>query len=148
MMVVNVAKLPSYREAFKRRRCLIPASAFFAKGHYFQLTADKPFAFAGLWETWGDGEDVVESCTLITTEPNCELRSVGHDRMPVLLTSEDEYLTRKEVIERLTDEVQGSIHDRIDTMIKDDLLRLDGLDDSFGQIRFLKGIIENGGPKH
>ena len=54
------------------------------------------------------------------------------------------FLTRREVVERLTDDIQGSIHDRIDTMIKDDSLRLEGLDDSFGQIRFLNGIIESG----
>ncbi len=87
----TVAEKPSFREAFKRRRCLMPASSFFEKGHYFHLADEKPFSFAGLWETWTDGEDVVESCTLITTEPNAEVRSVGHDRMPVMLTNEDEY---------------------------------------------------------
>jgi len=58
------------------------------------------------------------------------------------------YLTRKEVIERLTDDIQGAIHERIDTMVKDESLRLEGLDDSFGQIRFLNGIIESGGSKN
>jgi|GEM_PF-2749984 len=97
----TVADKPSFREAFKRRRCLMPASAFFERGHYFALNDDRPFAFAGLWERWGEGEEIVESCTLITTEPNAEVRSVGHDRMPVLLTSEDEYARwlDREVIE-------------------------------------------------
>ncbi len=54
------------------------------------------------------------------------------------------YLTRKEVIEQLTDEIHSSIHDRIETMIRDDSLRLEGLDDSFCRIRFLNGIMENG----
>jgi len=58
------------------------------------------------------------------------------------------YLTRKEVIERLTDDIQGAIHERIDTMVNDESLRLEGLDDSFDQIRFLNGIIESGGSKN
>ncbi len=52
------------------------------------------------------------------------------------------FLTRKACIERSTNDIQGSIHDRIDAMIKDDSLRLEGLDDSFSQIRFLNGIVE------
>ena len=87
----TVSTKPSFREAFKRRRCLMPASAFFEKGYFFHLADEKPFSFAGLWESWGSGEGVVESCTLITTEPNAEVRSIGHDRMPVMLTSENEY---------------------------------------------------------
>lgn len=80
----------SYREAFKRRRCLMPAEEFFEKGHYFKFADDRTFAFAGLWESWkgGDGE-IVESCTLLTTEPNELVKSVGHHRMPVLLSAED-----------------------------------------------------------
>ena len=82
----------SYREAFKRRRCLMPAEEFFEKGHYFHFADRRPFAFAGLWESWkgGDGE-LVESCTLLTTEPNDLVRSVGHHRMPLLLSSEADY---------------------------------------------------------
>jgi putative SOS response-associated peptidase YedK len=88
----DVDTKPSFREAFKRRRCLLPAGAFFEKGHYFRFTDDRPFAFAGLWETWKGGDDeIVESCTLLTTEPNDLVSSVGHHRMPVLLSSEDEY---------------------------------------------------------
>lgn len=83
---------PTYRDAFKRRRCLLPAGEFFEKDHYFHLSDHQDFAFAGLWERWrgGDGE-VVESCTLLTTEANDLVRSVGHPRMPVLLTCEEEY---------------------------------------------------------
>ena len=47
-----------------------------------------PFAFAGLWERWEKGEEPVESCTLITTEANGVVSPV-HDRMPVILRSED-----------------------------------------------------------
>ena len=78
---------PSFREAFKSRRCLLPGTAFFEKGHYFFLQDRHPFAFAGLWENWtAEGEDVL-SCTMLTTKANEAVRSVGHDRMPVMLTT-------------------------------------------------------------
>lgn len=92
----TVAEKPSFRAAFKRRRCLIPADGFYEwkrsgktkQPFYFYLTAHQPFAFAGLWEHWehGDGS-VIESCTILTTEANDVLKSV-HDRMPVILATE------------------------------------------------------------
>jgi putative SOS response-associated peptidase YedK len=83
---------PTYRDAFKRRRCLVPADEFFEKGHYFHQPDFRPFAFAGLWEQWRGGEDeVVQSFTLLTTEANELVRSVGHPRMPVMLTGEADY---------------------------------------------------------
>ncbi len=82
---------PTYREAFKRRRCLLPAVKFEEKKHYFSFAGERPFAFAGLWETWRGDDGEVFSCTLLTTEPNEEIRSVGHHRMPVILQSEAEY---------------------------------------------------------
>lgn len=87
----DVEKKPSYREAFRKRRCLMPADEFFERGYYFHLPDFKPFAFAGLWERWGKGADSVESCTLLTTSPNDLVASVGHNRMPVLLTNEEQY---------------------------------------------------------
>lgn len=87
---------PSFREAFKHRRCLIPADGFYewkkeAKGkqpYYFQLTDGGLFAFAGIWEEWGKDESAVKTCAIITTEPN-ELLSPLHNRMPVILREED-----------------------------------------------------------
>ena len=92
----TVHEKPSYREAFKRRRCLVVATAFFEKGHWFHLADQHSFAFAGIWERWrgkneAGEEGVVESCTVITTEANKLVRSVGHHRMPVLLTDEEAY---------------------------------------------------------
>jgi putative SOS response-associated peptidase YedK len=88
----DVHTKPSFREAFKRRRCLMPADEFFERGHYFHFPDHRPFAFAALWERWKDGEgQAIDSCTLLTTTPNAEVKSVGHHRMPVLLTSEEEY---------------------------------------------------------
>src|SRR5215213_5391645 len=98
----DVHTKPAFRDAFKRRRCLMPADEFFEKGHYFHLMEHRPFAFAALWERWGRGEEAVESCTLLTTEPNEAVRSVGHHRMPVLLTREEEYAAwlNPETVER------------------------------------------------
>ena len=87
---------PSFRSAFRRRRCLIPASGFYEwqpskeqkskTPMYIQLKSGKPFAFAGLWERWDSPEgSTILSCTIITTEPN-ELLAGIHNRMPVILT--------------------------------------------------------------
>lgn len=94
----SVATKPSFRSAFRRRRCLIPADGFYewkktggrTKQPFYVLMRDeKPFAFAGLWERWtSDDGSELESCTIITTEPN-ELLSELHDRMPVVLAADD-----------------------------------------------------------
>ena len=93
----TVAEKPAYRAAFKRRRCLVPASGFYEwrkrEGHkqpyYVAMKDFSPFAIAGLWEHWegGDGS-VIESCTLLTTTPN-ELVEPIHNRMPVIIARED-----------------------------------------------------------
>jgi putative SOS response-associated peptidase YedK len=84
---------PSFRNAFRRRRCLVLADGFYewrkdAHGKtpmYIRLEDGRPFGFAGLWEYWKspDGSDVL-SCTIITTQPN-ELMTPIHNRMPVIL---------------------------------------------------------------
>jgi putative SOS response-associated peptidase YedK len=89
---------PSFRSAFRRRRCLVPATGFYE----WQRTADgkqpfvigvgenELFAIAGLWEHWmGPDGSEIESCTLLTTEPNALLEPI-HNRMPVILPR-DEY---------------------------------------------------------
>jgi putative SOS response-associated peptidase YedK len=94
----SVATKPSFRAAFKSRRCLIPADGYYEwqkvegrKRPYIITRKDgKPFAFAGLWEHWeskGDAE-VIESATILTTEANDLTRSI-HDRMPVILNPGD-----------------------------------------------------------
>ncbi len=94
----TVAEKPSFRSAFKRRRCLVPASGFYewkkgatGKTPHFITTADEgPFAIAGLWETWhGPDGGEVATCTLLTTEANELMRDL-HDRMPVIIAP-DEY---------------------------------------------------------
>ena len=93
----TVAENPSFRAAFKKRRCLVIADGFYewkAQGTRKQpmwigLRDRRPFAFAGLWEHWTpkDGEPI-ESCTIITTKPNALMESL-HNRMPVILDAKD-----------------------------------------------------------
>jgi putative SOS response-associated peptidase YedK len=92
----TIAEKPSFREAFKRRRCLIVADGFYEwqkigrikKPLRFSLKSGEPFGLAGLYETWISPErKPVHTCTIITTEPNDLLRPI-HDRMPVMVKKE------------------------------------------------------------
>ena len=100
----TITEKPSFREAFRKRRCIIPASGFYEwqkKGSgskqpfYFYLKEKDIFGFAGLWEEWLDKStgELLETCTIITTEANEVLQPVHH-RMPVILKAEsyDEWL--------------------------------------------------------
>jgi putative SOS response-associated peptidase YedK len=89
----TVTEKPSFRAAFKYRRCLIPADGFYEwqkvqggakQPFYFSMEGNAVFAFAGLWESWND----IETCTILTTSANSLLQSI-HDRMPVILSPED-----------------------------------------------------------
>ena len=103
----TVAEKPAFRAAFKRRRCLIPADGFYEWKRtgktktplYIQMKSGEPFALAGLWETWQapDGSSV-NTCTIITTEPNALMKDI-HDRMPVILppSAYDTWLTPDEL---------------------------------------------------
>ena len=98
----TVHEKPSFRSAFKLRRCLILADGFYewqraARGKkqpfYISLADQQPFAFAGLWESWQPQQaesdhDKIESCTILTTTAN-ELLHELHDRMPVILSPTD-----------------------------------------------------------
>ncbi len=112
----TVAEKPAFRQAFVKRRCLIPADGFFewqklATGKkqpwWIRMADEEPFAMAGLWECWSpktespqaDAEDarssdeespeskVVQSCTILTIGANEDMQSL-HDRMPVILPIE------------------------------------------------------------
>lgn len=96
----TVAEKPSFRAAYRRRRCLILADGFYEwqkvpgqkhkTPHYIRLKSGRPFAFAGLWEAWRPPEEEngkderIYTCTIITTTPN-ELMAPLHDRMPVII---------------------------------------------------------------
>ena len=93
----TVAEKPSFRSAFRHRRCLIIADGFYEwrrqegkkQPFYFRLLNGQPFAFAGLWERWQDPNgERIDSCTIITTEANEILQPI-HDRMPVILNPYD-----------------------------------------------------------
>ena len=93
----TIAEKPSFRNAFKKRRCLIIADGFYEwqgpKGQkqpmFITLRDKKPFAFAGLWEIWGQKqqETLYKSCTIITTEACKSVRDIHH-RMPVIFKPE------------------------------------------------------------
>lgn len=93
----TVAEKPSYRNAYKKRRCLILANGFYewrketdGKTPYFITTTDdSPFAFAGLWERWDskESDESLQTTTIITADANEFMESLHH-RMPVILQAE------------------------------------------------------------
>lgn len=88
----SIAEKPAFRNAFRKRRCLILADGFYE----WQQRSDgkhpmwvhrpngEPFALAGLWERWDRGEHPVETCTILTTDANPFMRTI-HTRMPIIL---------------------------------------------------------------
>ena len=93
----TVADKPAFREAFKNRRCLIPADGFYEwmrtgkakQAFHFGMQDDSLFAFAGIWDRWKDAAgNLVETCSILTSTPNSLLAAV-HDRMPVILERDD-----------------------------------------------------------
>ncbi|MGO8745210.1 MAG: SOS response-associated peptidase [Thermoguttaceae bacterium] len=93
----SVGEKPAYRAAMRRRRCLVAADGFYEwqkagkrkQPFFIHRRDDRPFGFAALWESWeGPDHSALESCTLLTTEAN-EVVTPIHDRMPVILRTED-----------------------------------------------------------
>lgn len=93
----TAAEKPSFRAAFRRRRCLIPVDGFYEwqkqgsrkQPYFINMEDDAPFAFAGLWEYWeGADGSALETSTILTTEPNA-LMATLHNRMPVILEPDD-----------------------------------------------------------
>ncbi len=89
----TAAEKPSFRQAFRQRRCLVAASGFYewqktGEGkvpHYIRMADGAPMPMAGLWETWrADDGQVVETCAILTTSANAALALI-HERMPVIL---------------------------------------------------------------
>ena len=89
----TAATKPSFRSAFKCRRCLIVADGFYEwqktegkkQPHYIGMKDSRPFGIAGLWECWERGEEPVESCAILTTGANALMEPI-HERMPVILS--------------------------------------------------------------
>lgn len=97
----TAAQKPSFRSAFRHRRCVIPADGFYEweridgdskrkkQPYFISRQQQRPLAFAGLYERWeSETGDVRETCTILTTTAN-ELMATIHDRMPVILAPQD-----------------------------------------------------------
>lgn len=92
----TVAEKPTFRDAWKKRRCVIPVSGYYEwtgeKGSkqpfYFHPENNTPLLLAGLWETWRFEDNVVDSCTIITRPSSGRLADYHH-RMPVFLGKEN-----------------------------------------------------------
>jgi putative SOS response-associated peptidase YedK len=94
----TVAEKPSFRDAYRSRRCLIPASGFYEWQEVPGSRAKQPWyihpregellAFAGLWERWNGPGGPLETCAIVTTGPN-EVMAPIHDRMPVIVAPPD-----------------------------------------------------------
>jgi putative SOS response-associated peptidase YedK len=114
----SLASRPMFREAFRRRRCVVPASGFYEwrgqdrhrQPYLFRGCGGAPLCFAGLWESWRgrEGGPPVESCAIVTTPPNDLVRPI-HDRMPAILTAEE---TERWLDPRLTEpgELESFLH--------------------------------------
>lgn len=94
----TILEKPSFRNAIRRRRCLIPADGFYEwegdvpgkkRPYFIHRPDDGLFAFAGIWEYWmgADGSEL-ETAAIITTEPNAEIARI-HDRSPVVIHPQD-----------------------------------------------------------
>lgn len=103
----TIAEKPAFRQPFKNRRCLIPAAGFYEwqsqagirQPIFITLPDRKPFAFAGLWDTWQSrrgAEAPYKSCTIITTRASQSFSAIHH-RMPVILKPQvyDKWLDRE-----------------------------------------------------
>lgn len=95
----TVATKPTFRAAFKKRRCLVIADGYYEwhtegkekQPFLFEIDGGQPFALAGLWETWHGPDGLgtaLKTCSLLTTEAN-ELCAEIHNRMPVILSPND-----------------------------------------------------------
>jgi putative SOS response-associated peptidase YedK len=95
----SLIEKPSFRDAFKKRRCLVIADSFYEWKRLdnksktpirIKLKSDELFAMAGLWERWKSPEgSMIYTCTIITTSPNVLMNDI-HDRMPVILNKDAE----------------------------------------------------------
>ena len=96
--IETVSTKPSFKSAFRYRRCLIIANGFYewdrnhnkSTPYYFQLEHGQPFAFAGIWNTWSDPQtNKMKSCAILTREAASPVISV-HNRMPAIVPPENE----------------------------------------------------------
>lgn len=99
----TVNEKPSFKKAFAKRRCLIIADGFYEwkrdgkkkTPYYFYMKSEKPFGFAGLYESWFSPEKKqIDTCTIITTQANTVVESI-YERMPVIVSKDQEKIWLK-----------------------------------------------------
>ena len=91
----TVLTKPSFRDSFRRRRCLIPADGFYEwtasknrkQPYYIRLASHQPFGIAGLWDSWESDGERIETCTILTCDANEAMKHL-HPRMPVVIQPE------------------------------------------------------------
>lgn len=117
----SVTEKPSFRNAFRKRRCLIPANGFYEwnksnsgkKAVYITPKNGHLFTFAGLWEKWQSHEETIYSFTIITTVANNKLIDIHH-RMPVILNKKEE---RDLWLNNNTDDDDGKLEICLDLLV-------------------------------
>lgn len=91
----TLSEKPSFRQAFKQRRCLIPVNGFYEwkregknkQPYYFTINNQSLFSFAGIWDRWEHEDQRLDSYAIVTTQANEQMQAVHH-RMPVILPPE------------------------------------------------------------
>jgi len=92
----TLTEKPSFKKAYRHRRCLIPATGFYEwqatetgkQPYHIHKPDNAVFAFGGLWEHWEHDRETVYSCTIITTAANDKIAPI-HDRMPIIIAPDD-----------------------------------------------------------
>lgn len=92
----TLSKSRAFREPFKRRRCIVPATGYYEWRkennqkipYYITPASGEGFAFAGLWDRWKGPDQTIDSCTIVTTEATASMKPI-HNRMPVHLTVDE-----------------------------------------------------------
>lgn len=120
----SAAEKPSFRDAMRSKRCLLPASGFYEwksvggskQPFHIRRRDGRPLAFAGLWSAWRKNDAALLSCTILTTSANDDLRPL-HDRMPVILEA-DEFASWLDPFERDAHAVEGLLDPAVDGLLE------------------------------
>ncbi|MDU8942162.1 SOS response-associated peptidase [Ovoidimarina sediminis] len=93
----TIAEKPAFRSAARERRCIVPATGFYEWTKdadnkrlpwYIRPSGGGPIAFAAIWQEWRHGDDLMNTCAIVTTSANAAMAKIHH-RMPVCLSPED-----------------------------------------------------------
>jgi putative SOS response-associated peptidase YedK len=108
----TLTEKPSFKNAYRHRRCLVPATGFFEwqstqsgkQPYHIHKPDNALFAFGGVWEHWEHDQETVYSCAIITTIANDKIAPI-HDRMPVIIAPDDynHWLSKKITVIEMAD---------------------------------------------